>query len=223
MEHPLRQSTASQEIPLGFFLDSTDGDTEETGLTISNTDIWIWKTGATSLVNKNSGGATHMQNGIYYTVLDATDTNTLGPLVIFVHEAGALTVVFRGTVLPANVYDSLISGSDYLDTQVAGMDGSVITAASIAANAIGASELATDAVGAAQLASGAVDEIWDEVIEGTLTGRQLLRIFLAALAGKSAGGGTLSITFRDNADTKNRITATVDINGNRTVMTLDGT
>lgn len=37
----LRQSTASQEVPLGYFLDSTDGNTEKTGLTIANTDIKI--------------------------------------------------------------------------------------------------------------------------------------------------------------------------------------
>lgn len=30
----LKQSTASQEVPLGYFVDSTDGNTEETGLTI---------------------------------------------------------------------------------------------------------------------------------------------------------------------------------------------
>ena len=71
----LKQSTASQEVPLGYFLDNTDGDTEETGLTIANTDIKIWKNGATTLANKNSGGATHISNGIYYCVLDATDTN----------------------------------------------------------------------------------------------------------------------------------------------------
>ena len=65
----LRQSTAGQEVPLGYFVDSTDGDTEETGLTISNTDIKIWKWGATTLANKNSGGATHISNGIYYATL----------------------------------------------------------------------------------------------------------------------------------------------------------
>jgi hypothetical protein len=53
--------------------------------------------------------------------------------------------------------------------------------------------------------------------------RQALRIFLAVLAGKSSGGGTVTLTFRDNADSKARITATVDEDGNRTAMTLDGT
>ncbi len=31
----LKQSTASQEIPLGYFVDSTDGNTEKTALTIT--------------------------------------------------------------------------------------------------------------------------------------------------------------------------------------------
>lgn len=110
----LRYSTASQEVPLGYFVDSTDGNTEETGLTIANTDIKVWKAGATTLANKNSGGATHISNGVYYAVLDATDTNTLGPLVLFVHVSGALPVRVECEVVPANVYDSLIAGTDWL-------------------------------------------------------------------------------------------------------------
>ena len=103
----LRQSTASQEVLLGPFVDSTDGNTEETALTIANTDIKLWKTGATTLANKNSGGATHISNGEYYAVLDATDTDTIGPMVIRVHVAGALAVRLFCTVLDEAVYDVL--------------------------------------------------------------------------------------------------------------------
>lgn len=124
----LRQSTASQEVPLGYFLDSTDGNTEETALTIANTDIKLWKAGATTLANKNSGGATHISNGVYYAVLDATDTNTLGSLIIFCHVAGALSVKVECVVLTANVYDSLIGGGDLLDVEL----GTVATAANLA-------------------------------------------------------------------------------------------
>lgn len=123
----LKQSTASQEIPLGYFLDSTDGDTEETALTIANTDIKIWKTGATTLANKNSGGATHISNGIYYCTLDATDTNTLGPMVVFVHESGALATKVECLVLPANVYDSLVGGSDNLQVDTTQWLGTAVT------------------------------------------------------------------------------------------------
>src|SRR4051812_23496372 len=92
MAIPLRQSTASQEVLIGPFLDDTDGKTAKTGLTIANTDIRIWTAGATSEVSKNSGGATHIAAGRYYTVLNATDTATLGAMEINVHVATALPV-----------------------------------------------------------------------------------------------------------------------------------
>lgn len=66
-----------------------------------------------------------------------------------------------------------------------------------------------------------VDEILDEVVEGALTMRQVLRVVLAVLAGKATGGGTTAIAFRDQADALNRVLATVDGNGNRTAVTLD--
>lgn len=122
---PLKQSTASQEIPLGYFVDETNGNTEETGLTIANTDIKLWKNGATTLADKNSGGATHISNGIYYAVLDATDTNTLGPLVVFCHVTGALPVRVECCVYAANVYDSLIGASDYLQIEAVAMGASL--------------------------------------------------------------------------------------------------
>lgn len=130
---PLRQSTASQEIPLGFFLDSTDGNTEETALTIANTDIKLWKAGATTLANKNSGGATHISNGLYYAVLDATDTDTVGSLVIFCHVSGALAVRLECQVYEEEVYDDLFAASavGYLKPVVAGRDLDVTTSNSI--------------------------------------------------------------------------------------------
>lgn len=124
----LKQSTASQEVALGYFLDSTDGNTEETGLTIANTDIKLFKAGATTLANKNSGGATHISNGIYYAVLDATDTNTLGSLVIYCHPTGALATKVDCVVYPANVYDSLIGGTDLLDVSTTQLAGQTVTA-----------------------------------------------------------------------------------------------
>lgn len=66
-------------------------------------------------------------------------------------------------------------------------------------------------------------EVGGYVVEGTLTLEQAVRIALSALAGKASGGGTDTISFRDVADSKPRITATVDNSGNRTAITLDGT
>jgi len=114
----LRQSTGSQVVLLGRFLDISDGDTEMTALTIANTDIKLWKEAATAQVNKNSGGATHDAGGMYYATLDATDTNTLGNFEINIHVSTALSVRREFTILPPDVYDSLVLGTAKLATNV---------------------------------------------------------------------------------------------------------
>lgn len=112
---PLVRSTAGQELALGPFVDATDGFTAETGLTIANTDIKLWKSGATTLANKNSGGATHISGGIYYIVLDATDTNTYGPMAIFIHVAGARPITVYCDVQISTVYDDRYTGQGLSD------------------------------------------------------------------------------------------------------------
>lgn len=107
----LKQSTASQEILLGPFLDDTDGKTAETGLTIANTDIKVWKAGGTTEASKNSGGATHIASGRYYAVLDATDTDTLGPMELNVHVSGALPVRRECLVVTAAAYDAMVGNT----------------------------------------------------------------------------------------------------------------
>ncbi len=208
----LRQSTASQEIPLGYFVDSLDGNTEETALSIANTDIKLWKMGATSLASKNSGGATHMANGLYYCVLDATDTNTLGGMVVFVHVSGALAVRVECEVLPAVVYDSLIAGSDRLQVHVDEMTAGIITAAVIATGAVDADAIATDAVteiqsglataSALSTVSGYVDDL-----EGRLTATRAG--YLDNLSGGAvATASALSTVSGYVDDLEGRLTAT---------------
>jgi hypothetical protein len=116
---------------------------------------------------------------------------------------------------------------------VTGSVGSIasggIAAASFAAGAIDAAAIATDAIGSAELAASAANEIADALldrsagIETGYTPRQALRIILAALAGKLSGAATTTVAIRDVGDTKNRISATVDADGNRSAVTLDGT
>ncbi len=98
------------------------------------------------------------------------------------------------------------------------------TGYAIGIGGIGATAFAANAINAAALAADAVDEIIDEVVEGTTTLRQATRLTLSTLTGKSSGGGTATVVFRDIGDTKNRISATVDADGNRTAVgTRDGT
>jgi hypothetical protein len=165
MAIPLKQSTASQEILLGPFLDETDGITAMTALTIANTDIKIWKTGGTTEANKNSGGATHIAGGRYYAVLDATDTDTLGALEINVHATGALPVRRECVVLPANAYDSSIAGTDTFQADVTQWNGTAVTTPATAGSpvvtladaAITTAKFAAGAINAAAIADGAID------------------------------------------------------------------
>jgi hypothetical protein len=58
-------------------------------------------------------------------------------------------------------------------------------------------------------------------VETGITLRQALRLILSAVAGKLSGAATTTVLIRDTNDSKNRITATVDADGNRTAITLD--
>lgn len=299
----LRQSTASQEVPLGHFVDDADGKTAETALSIANTDIKVWKAGATTLANKNSGGATHISGGIYYAVLDATDTDTIGPLVLFVAVSGALAVRLECEVLDEAQYDALFGTTAYstltaagvrtelttelgridaavstrlatagytapldaagtrsavglaaanLDTQLAAIDDLIDTEVAAIFNRIGApagASMAADVAAVAALvaasairaalglASANLDTQLGDLptaaenaaahldlsngIETGVTPRQALRGILAAALGKLSGAATTTVVIRDANDTKDRITATVDADGNRTAVTKD--
>lgn len=113
----LKQSTASQSIVIGPFVDSTDGVTAETGLTIANTDIRLSKNGA-NIVGKNSGGGTHDEIGYYTITLDATDTNTVGTLQLMCNMTGALPVYHEFQIVEENVYDKIFGASADLGTDI---------------------------------------------------------------------------------------------------------
>ena len=62
----------------------------------------------------------------------------------------------------------------------------------------------------------------EEDIETGLTLRQAMRLVAAATAGKISGGSGTTITIRNPvADTKDRIVATVDVDGNRSAFSYD--
>lgn len=86
--------------------------------------------------------------------------------------------------------------------------------------AVGSVTVVSDKTGYALSAAG-VDAILDDVVEGAFTLRAVLRGYNAALLSKASGLATTTAVFRDISDTKDRITATVDADGNRTAITLD--
>jgi hypothetical protein len=102
---------------------------------------------------------------------------------------------------------------------VTGSVGSVATggiaAASFAAGAIDAAAIAADfgtEIANAVLAAGDIDSYSLE---------EALKIIGASVAGKLSGAATTTITIRSMDDTANRVTATVDSDGNRTAVTLN--
>ncbi len=137
---------------------------------------------------------------------------------VFIAGANAATTVN----ITGNLSGSVGSVSGAVGSVTGNVGGNVTgSVGSVAAGGITAASIATGAIDADALAADAVDEILDEVVEGSTTWRQAIRLLLAALVGKVSGGGTTTVTFRDLADAKNRITATVDSNGNRSAISLD--
>lgn len=106
----LKQSTA-YTFRFGPFLDDTDGKTAETGLTISQADIRLSKGGGNFAQKNESSSSSHDELGFYIVVLDATDTNTCGELLVACHESGALPVFKTFYVLEEAIYDAMFGAS----------------------------------------------------------------------------------------------------------------
>lgn len=89
-------------------------------------------------------------------------------------------------------------------------------------NAVAASYNATGSMGEKLNDAGSGSNPWTEVIEGSYTAAELLRIMAAALAGELSGAATTTIVIKGVDGTTDRITATVTSDGDRTAVTLDG-
>jgi hypothetical protein len=70
--------------------------------------------------------------------------------------------------------------------------------------------------------AGAAANPWTEEIEPGLDAKDAMRLVSAAVAGKLSGAAGPTVTIRNAvADSRNRITANVDDDGNRTSITYD--
>lgn len=76
-------------------------------------------------------------------------------------------------------------------------------------------------IGSGVLTAGDIDNIWDESMETGATARQSMRLSNAAAGGIASGAATTNYKLRDLADSKDRVDATVDEDGNRSAVTLD--
>jgi hypothetical protein len=106
----LRQSTAA-DVPIGPFVDATDGVTAETALTITQPDVRLKKNAGAWAQKAAAQTLSHEENGFYEVTLDATDTDTLGLLRVAVAESGAAPVWEDFLVITAQEYDRLFTAT----------------------------------------------------------------------------------------------------------------
>lgn len=177
MAQIIRQSTAIT-VAIGPFLDSTDGVTAETGLTITQPDIRLSKNGAAFAQKSAAQTLSHMENGYYSLSLSTTDTDAVGRLTLHVAESGALPVFYEFQVVEEVVYDALFvaAATGALPVAAGGIvaasfGAGAIDAAAIAANAIGSSEIADGAITAAKLASDAIADT--KIASGAITSAKI--------------------------------------------------
>jgi hypothetical protein len=213
----LRQSTAI-DVSIGPFLDSADGNTVESGLTITQPDIRLKKNGGAWAQKNAAQTLSHEENGWYEISLDTTDTNTLGNLLIAVHKSGALPVWREFQVVTANVWDSFF-GADKLQVHVDEMTAGIITAAVIATGAIDADAIADNAIDAGAIANGAIDA-------ATFAAGAIDAAALAADAGTEIAtavwaSGTRTLTALDEDNTTLDLDATIRAAVGLTAADLD--
>lgn len=213
----LRQST-SVVVRFGPALLFSDGVTAVTNLvgTGSNqtehtsTGILISKNGAAFAARSATATASvHRVNGHYAVTLSATDTNTLGVLSMqFANSAAFCPIWDDYAVITQNAWDAKY-GATFLKVDIAQW----LTATAPAFGTLIAGER-----------TAIVAAIAAMVIEGTLTLQEAQKIQVAASAGKTDGFVPATIGtghVRNTLDTKNRITAGYDANGNRTSISTD--
>ena len=130
----IKQSTATA-LMVGPFLDSTDGYTLETALTIPSGNIRLSKNGGAFAATSSAISLTHNESGWYSGTFNTTDTDTLGSLTLSIYVSGALPVWKDYTVVPATIYDWFI-GTSSLSVTTSGLTsaalGSIVTSGTAA-------------------------------------------------------------------------------------------
>lgn len=216
------EATAARRRWWFVCVDDTDGKTLETGLTFSAGELQVAKSGAAWV--DAAGSAIAIADGTYYYEATAGELDTLGPLAFKVEKSGVRTTILAvGQVVPWDPYASA------LPANVTSMAADTITASALATsavdeivagvwNALTATYAAANSFGAklgslvVPTAGEVADAVWDEVIENAKTARQFMRGIKSTLWGK-ATFATSARVFRDDADTKDRISATISDDG----------
>ena len=204
------KNTASQGLYV--YAHDTAADAAKTG-DAANITAKLSLDGA-AYADTDDTNPTEIGRGVYWFALTQAETNA-GALALMPVSATGDVVLDPVLVLTQEAVITYQTGDAY--ARLGAPAGASVSAdiADLPTN----SELGTALSGLNDIT---VADIIAGISEGSLDLQEMLRIIVAAVAGKASGGGTATIKFRDLADTKDRITATVDVNGNRSVVTVDG-
>jgi hypothetical protein len=117
----LLRATSPTSIVIGPFVST--GATAQTAIEVSSaTIVDLYKITAKSDITTTTAGANsmaHVANGYYSIVLTSGNTDTVGPLMITADSTGSMSVWGRYQVIPAAIYDSLMTGTVTLDSTFA--------------------------------------------------------------------------------------------------------
>ena len=148
----------------------------------------------------------------------ATGTVTLTGAAV---SKGTGTFTGTGAISLAGTVDSQGYGYIVATTEESGLTPTGIANAVWAA--LASSNNVAGTMGEKLNDAGSASNPWTEVIEDSMTAAEVLRVIASALAGTVSGAGTGTETFKGLDGTTDRIVSTVDNDGNRTSVTLDGT
>lgn len=182
----LRQATTG-EITIGPFLDFSDGVTPLTSLVLTDSNIQLSKNGNTFVQKNDENDPTHYSGGWYRCLLDATDTDTVGRLIIQTQDPTSyLPVWHEFDVVEENIYDALY-GPD-----AAGFDGSQNVSVAIASGdiSLSAMQYLTDII-----LSRSVKEV-----EGSADKYSITRVILASTSWETVAGTGLQIKRTDGTE-----------------------
>lgn len=214
----LKQSTAATVL-IGPFVDVSDGATPETGLAGTMT-VKLSKAGVALAARNSSTAITHDADGYYRVPLDATDTNTVGNLRLTVTAAATHLPVFENyTVQAANVYDSLVGGTDKLQVDAVEISSSTTAADNVEANIANLDAAVSDAATQAEVATEISDALTvdtiselDSVPSSTPTITQAIMLLYMALRNQRTSS-TTQATIKNNAGTTIGTSSITDSSG----------
>lgn len=176
---------------------------DKTGYSLSSSGlaaVTTWTVGITGNITGNLSGSVGSVSGAVGSVTGNVGGNVVGYVGSVSGAVGSVTGNVGGNVT--------------------GSVGSVVGSVTVGTNndKTGYS-LATAPPTADENAAALLDLA--NAIESGLTVRQAMRLLVAVEGGKVSGAGTTTMTFRNVADTKDVVVATVDSSGNRTALTRD--